>query len=69
MTVVKSPDRISAVPNQPKTRAYSFRLPPAYIEAIDAEVAQRDTDRTEVLRRALREHFSLPESVDEESEQ
>ena len=37
MTVVKSPDRISAVPNQPKTRAYSFRLPPAYIEAIDAE--------------------------------
>ena len=68
MTAVKSPDKIGAVPNQPKTKAYAFRLPPAYIDALDNEVAKgRSKDRTDALKRALRQHFSLPEDVDEES--
>ena len=66
MTAVKTPDKIGAVPNQPRTKAYAFRLPRHYMDAIDAEVERRGTDRTEVVRRAIREHFALPEDVDED---
>lgn len=62
MTPAPVNDKISRVPNQPKTPARAVRIDDELWDRVKAEAARRDETATDVVRRAIREHLNAPDT-------